>query len=122
MSSLLLASSVKRPPSNCANKPCCDEFSSEFPFSLNIFLPGTNNIVQEFVSLRHRLTTAELRVRLRMGLNTFESGCIYNKERVLRVESITVDDLIKAVDLLDAVFPAWNVWSSSKTDAELSQS
>ncbi|CAL8073244.1 unnamed protein product [Calicophoron daubneyi] len=100
-------------------KNCCEDFSTYFPFSFNIFLPGTKEIVRDFVVSRHRLTTSGLRCRLRMGLNTFDSGCTYGKERVLRVEGMTREEVIKCVDLLDSVFPDWKVWRRGKTDSDL---
>lgn len=98
---------------------CCQDFSTSFPFSFNIFLPGTKEVVRDFVSSRHRLTTSGLRCRLRMGLNTFDSGCLYGRERVLRVEGLTKDEVINCIDLLDTVFPEWKVWRRGKTDVEL---
>ncbi|KAF6769431.1 hypothetical protein AHF37_12747 [Paragonimus kellicotti] len=102
---------------NCVN--CCEDFSTYFPFSFNIFLPGTKEIVREFVVSRHRLTTSGLRCRLRLGLNTFDSGCAHGKERVLRVEGVTRNEVITCVDLLDSVFPEWKVWKRGKSDADL---
>ncbi|KAG5443252.1 hypothetical protein CSKR_204062 [Clonorchis sinensis] len=102
---------------NCTN--CCEDFSTFYPFSFNIFLPGTKEVVREFVVSRHRLTTSGLRCRLRLGLNTFDTGCIYGKERVLRVEGMSKDEVIKCVDLLDSVFPDWKVWRRGKMDSDL---
>ncbi|CAH8876179.1 unnamed protein product [Trichobilharzia szidati] len=101
----------------CIN--CCEEYSVHFPYSFNIFLPGTKEVIKEFIISRHRLTTSGLRCRLRMGLNTFDSGCKYGKERVLRLEGMTKEEIVSAVDLLDNVFPDWKVWKRGKSDAEL---
>ncbi|VDL80984.1 unnamed protein product [Schistocephalus solidus] len=103
---------------SCANY-CCQEFSTMFPFAFTVFLPGDEQTVQQFVASRHKLTVCDLRCRLRMGLNTFDSGCMYGPERVLRIESRTEEDLIRAIDKLNEVFPTWKVWRRGKVDAQL---
>ncbi|CDS37356.1 conserved hypothetical protein [Echinococcus multilocularis] len=97
----------------------CQEFTTLFPFSYNIFIPATDSSVHQFMKLRHKLTTTYLRCRLRMGVNTFDSGCIYGNERLLRVESQTEEELIQAIDRLDEVIPAWKVWQRGKVDSQL---
>ncbi|KAL5108216.1 hypothetical protein TcWFU_009739 [Taenia crassiceps] len=97
----------------------CQEFTTLFPFSYNIFIPATESSIHQFMKLRHKLTTAYLRCRLRMGMNTFDSGCIYGNERLLRVESQTEEELIQAVDRLDEIIPAWKVWQRGKVDSQL---
>ncbi|EUB60401.1 hypothetical protein ECG_06606 [Echinococcus granulosus] len=97
----------------------CQEFTTLFPFSYNIFIPATDSSIHQFMKLRHKLTTTYLRCRLRMGVNTFDSGCIYGNERLLRVESQTEEELIQAIDRLDEVIPAWKVWQRGKVDSQL---
>lgn len=95
---------------------CCEDFSTQYPYSFTIFLPGKKEVVREFVVSRHRLTTSGLKCRLRMGLNTFNNGCQLGEERVLRIEAVSKVDLISCIDLLDSVFPQWKVWKRGKTD------
>ncbi|VDK34804.1 unnamed protein product [Taenia asiatica] len=97
----------------------CQEFTTLFPFSYNIFIPATESSIHQFMKLRHKLTTTYLRCRLRMGVNAFDSGCIYGNERLLRVESQTEEELIQAIDRLDEVIPAWKVWQRGKVDSQL---
>lgn len=97
----------------------CQEFNTLFPFSYNVFIPATESSIHQFMKLRHKLTTTYLRCRLRMGVNTFDGGCIYGNERLLRVESQTEEELIQAIDRLDEVIPAWKVWQRGKVDSQL---
>ncbi|VDM31613.1 unnamed protein product [Hydatigera taeniaeformis] len=104
---------------SCLQCSSCQEFTTLFPFSYNIFVPATDSSIHHFMKLRHKLTTTYLRCRLRMGVNTFDSGCIYGNERLLRVESQTEEELIQAIDRLDEVIPAWKVWQRGKVDSQL---
>ena len=97
----------------------CQEFSVKYPFSFNIFVPAADSVIYQLMKSRHKLTTTYLRCRLRMGINTFDTGCIYGKERLLRVESQTEGELIQAIDRLNEVFPEWKVWQHGKVDSQL---
>ena len=97
----------------------CQEFSTKFPFSYNIFVPAADSTIYQLMKSRHKLTTTYLRCRLRMGVNTFDTGCIYGKERLLRVEAQTEEELVQAIDRLDEIFPGWKVWQHGKVDSQM---
>lgn len=97
----------------------CQEFSTVYPFSFNIFLPSCEKLVQHFIASRFKLITSNIRCRLRFGMNTFDTGCLHGPERLLRVESRSEAELVDAIDILDINFPTWNVWQRGKCDEQL---
>ncbi len=100
-------------------RQCCQEFSTILPYSFNIFLPGTDDVVRQFLNLRTKLSTTFIRCRLRLGVNTFKTGCVHGPERILRVEARTEEELIRGIDRLAELFPTWGVWKRGKVDNEL---